>query len=152
MTRFALVALATLTLATGCAHAANPAVSNAATAALQAEAKKSKADAGLAYFNITKTGKMRDGGTIEVRGYTNKSNATALRVDHALNSKHPGQLTIASHDWDAKGDETFRPVTAAEAKLLIKPVQERLDRKNIMADPNVDNAHLQELMTALKAL
>jgi hypothetical protein len=149
MIRYAL--LATLLLATGCAHAANPATTHVA-AAMQAEVKRAKADPGLAYFNVTKTAKMRDGGTVEVRGYTNKSNATALRVDHALNSKHPGQLTIASHAWDSKEDETFRPVTAAEAKLLLKPIEERLNRKYIMADPNVDNAHLTEVLNALKAL
>ena len=152
MTRQALLIVAALTLVTGCSRVANPAMISTASQ-LQAEAaKKVKADKSLALFNITSSAKMRDGGTIEVRGYTNRSNNTALRVDHAINGKNPGQLLITSHAWDAKGDEEFRPVTAAEAKLLVAPVEERLNRKYIVADTKVDNTHLQEVLKALQAL
>lgn len=102
------------------------------------------------HFTVNSIQKARDGGTIVVKGYINRSTYLTLRFDHGLSSKTKGQIfvTVSNFGGDA-GDE--RAVTAAEATALAKAIRSNMSRAGADLDVKLLEQAADQLDQAAEA-
>ncbi|MBM3271090.1 MAG: hypothetical protein FJZ01_25955 [Candidatus Sericytochromatia bacterium] len=142
MKKIMVAVLSTVVLA-GCG--AQTAFAPTATQATSLEAHRSLIT--LRQLTINSIVKFRDGGTIEVRGYVNRSTYATIRLDRGLSSPTRGQLLIKWERFGQNDDGAkFAALDKSQHGFLADALKSNLSRPG----SNLDARLVNELLGALE--
>jgi len=100
----------------------------------------------LRQLTINAIVKYRDGGSIEVRGYVNRSTYATIKLDRGLSSPTRGQILIKWHRFDQQaGDIAFKALEKSQWALLVDALKSNGARQGSGLDPKLINEFVSAL-------
>lgn len=149
MKKWVVATFATMFLA-GCgtpvANLASTRVSSGAASGPAVEAQRSVST--LRQLTVTSIVKFRDGGSIEVRGYVNRSTYATIKLDRGLGSPTRGKVLIKWHKFGQQASEgEFSALDRSQFEHLTQALKSNASR----AGSNLDLQLIEEFVRALEA-
>lgn len=149
--QIALIAATALILAgCGSAPAGLATAQNGAVSALgKTTAKKDASE--YEHLVVQSVAKLRDGGTVVLKGYINRSTYVTLRFDNALSSKTQGQIFMTISGFMISDPEVEKEVTPEQAAALAKGIRSNMKRAGADLDVKLLDQAADMLDQAAKA-
>ncbi len=141
MMKIMVAVLSTVVLA-GCgAQVGNPTTATSSAAALEAQ----RSLVTLRQLTVNSIVKLRDGGSIEVRGYVNRSTYATIKLDRGFSSPTRGQILISWSQFGQKDEGDFKALDKSQFGQLA----EALKSNGARSGSDLDSKLINEFVAAL---
>lgn len=100
----------------------------------------------LRQLTINSIAKFRDGGSIEVRGYVNRSTYATIKLDRGLSSPTRGQILIKWYKFGQQAsDASFKALDKSQYAHLVDALESNGARPGANLDPKLINEFVRAL-------